>query len=124
MDLHYVYETNVDTNDPILRKILEFCSTRDIGVKLRRFNSILNEEDRDLITHLPAVQLYKNKEYEQTFYPDFKPIQFLQLEYDKYQLELFELESKRQIWEAKIKHLKNLFRSLKTDSKSSKSDHM
>lgn len=122
MDLHYVYETNVDTNDPILRKILEFCSTRDINVKLRKFSPFDYEEDREYVTHLPAVHLYTNRDYQETIYPDFKPIQILQLEYDKYQMELAEKEAKKQIWEAKIKHLKNLFRSLKTDSKPSISE--
>jgi CRISPR/Cas system CSM-associated protein Csm4 (group 5 of RAMP superfamily) len=123
MELHYIYENNVDTNDPILRKICEFCSTRNITVSIREFSSVLYEDDQNYITHLPAIHMYIDKGYVETIYPDSKPIQFLKLEYDKYELELLERESKKQIWEAKINHLRNLFRSLKTDSKTSKSDY-
>jgi hypothetical protein len=123
MELHYVYQDDLDTNDPILRKIYEFCSTRDIVVKTREYSSVLYEEDCNYITHLPAIQIYTNKEHRETIYPDFRPIQNLQLEYDRYELEMLERESKKQIWEAKINHLRNLFRSLKTDSNRSKSDH-
>jgi len=119
MELHYVYDSNVDTNDPILRKILEFCNGRDISVKLREFDSHTNDEDKDYITHLPALNIYVRGVYQDTIYPDFKPIQFLSLEYEKFQLKELEMESKKQIWEARIKHLKSIFRLLKTDSEAS-----
>lgn len=122
MEIHYVHDTNVDTNDPILRKILEFCDDRDISLKLRTFSPVTREEDRDNITRLPAIQIYKRNEHEETIYPDFKPIQFLQMEYDKFQLEEFEKEAKKQIWEERIKHLKLIFRSSKTDSNLPKSE--
>ena len=122
MEIHYIYELTLDTNDPVLRKITEFCDSRDVPVKTRNYDSINFEEDKDFITRLPAIQIYKRGNYEDTIYPDFKPIQFLQMAYEKYQLEEFEREAKKQIWEERIKHLKNLFRSLKTDSINSKSD--
>lgn len=122
MEIHYVHGVNVDTNDPILRKILEFCSSRDIAVKLRHYDTIEFEEDRDIIVRLPAIHIYKRNGYSDTIYPDFKPVQILALEYEKFQLEELEKESKRQIWEARLKHLKSIFRSLKTDSVLSKSD--
>jgi len=123
MEIHYVHDSNVDTNDPVLRKILEFCDSRDIAIKLRPFNPTEYDEDKDFITKLPAFNIYKRKEYQDTIYPDFKPIQFLTLEFEKFQLEEFERESKKQIWEARLKHLKSIFRSLKTDSMLSKSNH-
>lgn len=123
MEIHYIHEPNLDTNDPILRKVLEFCSGKDISVKFRLFDPREYDEDREYITRIPAIQIYKRKLHEDTIYPDFKPIQFLQLEYDKFQLEEFEREAKKQIWEERIKHLRNLFRSLKTDSTSSNLSH-
>lgn len=121
MEIHYVYDLKLDTNDPILRKIFEFCNSNDIPVKCREFNTTL-EEDADFVTHLPAIQIYKRSKYQDTIYPDFKPIQFLRAEFDKFELEEFEKESKKQIWEERISHLRNMFKSLKTDFSGSKSN--
>ncbi len=119
MELHYIYDGDVDANDPILRKILEFCNSRNITVKTRKFEPRNYEEDRDYITTLPAINIYTRNVYQETIYPDFKPIQFLCLEYEKFQLKELELESKKQIWEERIKYLKRFFRLSKTDLESS-----
>lgn len=119
MELHYVSEYYVDTNDPILRKVIEFCQTNTIPVKAREFDPMRYSEDSTYIERLPAIQLYIRNVYEDTIYPDFKPIQVLRLEFEKFQLQELERESKRQIWDERIRYLKNLFYFSKTDSKAS-----
>lgn len=119
MEVHYVYRKCIDENDPVFRKIQEFCELNEIELYAREFCSITYEEDRDYILQLPALQIYKEGEHRSTAYPNFRPIQFLQLENEKIQLENLEFESKKQIWEERIKYLKRMFRSSKTDSKSS-----
>jgi hypothetical protein len=122
MELHYVHGKNVDNNDPILRKIIEFCSLYSLEMDIRPYSPYKYDEDREFVARLPAIQLYKHKSYQDTFYPDFKPIQLLTLEVEKYQLEELEKETKKQIWEERIKYLKSMFRSLKTDSNGSNQD--
>jgi hypothetical protein len=46
----------------------------------------------------------------------------LTLEVEKFEIEKLERESKKQIWEERIKYLKSVFRSLKTDSNGSNLD--
>lgn len=122
MEIHYVHGINLDTNDPILRKILEFCSYNDVALKLRQYNTFDFEEDQDCIQRLPAIQVYKREAYVDTLYPDYKPIQFLQNIYDAFQLEELAKESKQQIWEERIRYLRSIFRSSKTDSNPSNPD--
>jgi hypothetical protein len=122
MEIHYVVGQILDKKDPILRKLIEFCEAHDVLVTFREFDSFLYEEDGLYITDLPAIQLYKHKVYEDTFYPNYKPIQFLRVEFEKFELEQLEREAKRQIWESRIAYLKSVFYSSKTDSKVSKSD--
>jgi hypothetical protein len=61
--------------------------------------------------------VYKKGDHSMTVYLDFNPIKFLRMEYEKMQLEDIELEAKKQIWEERIKYLRRLFHSSKTDSK-------
>ena len=122
MEVHYVHGINLDTNDPILRKIMEFCSYNEVALKLREYNTLDFEEDKDVIQRLPAIHIYKRGGYLDTLYPDAKPIQSLQTMYDTFQLEELEKQSKHQIWEERIRYLRSMFRSSKTDSSRSKSD--
>ena len=122
MEVHYVHGAHFDSNDPIVRKIMEFCSYNEVPLKFRNYDPLDYEEDRDDIFHLPAIHIYKRDNHEQTVYPNFKPIQFLQTAYDKFQLEELEKQSKTQIWEERIRYLRSIFRSSKTDSTASKSD--
>jgi hypothetical protein len=119
MEIHYVTELGTDTNDPVLRKIDEFCKANGIRVLLRSFDAYTYEEDSMYITHLPAIQIYKRSVYEDTIYPDFKPVQFLRMEFEKFQLEELAREAKKQIWEERLRYLKSIFNSSKTDSKAS-----
>lgn len=124
MEIHYVHEYGFDKNDPILRKITEYCDSTGIDVTLRGFNSRYYEEDAHYISNLPAIHIYTRNVYQDTIYPNFKPIQILRTKFDKFQLEELERETKRQIWEERLKYLRNVFRSLKTDSKPLKSDYL
>ena len=124
MEIHYVHGYGFDTNDPILRKVVEFCDSLEIEVTLRCYNSRYYEEDAHYITNLPAIHIYIRKVYRDTIYPNFKPIQILRSEFDKFQLEELEKEAKKQIWEERLQYLRNVFRSLKTDSKPLKSDYL
>lgn len=119
MEIHYVSELYVDTKDPILRKLVEFCQHNKISIQTREFDPNGYEEDSHYIERLPAIQIYIRSVYQDTIYPDFKPIQFLRLEFDKFQLEELEREAKRQIWEQRIRSMKNMFLFSKTDSKTS-----
>lgn len=120
MEVHYVHGLELDYNDPILRKVIEFCESRSIAVTIRFFDPLDREEDRDHIYNLPVFQVYKNKYHEDTLYPEYKPIRFLTLISDKFDIEQIERESKKQIWESRIRYLKAKFCSLKTDFKRSK----
>lgn len=119
MEVHYIYQNDVDQNDPILRKVQEFCEYFKLKFKIREFDSSNFEEDRDNVSYLPAIQIYTKKYYEDTIYPNNKPLQFLQEIYYKYDIAEMERKAKKQIWESKIRYLKSKFCSLKTDLKSS-----
>jgi hypothetical protein len=114
MEIHYVVEADLIIPD----QIVEFCETNAIPIHLRQFNPILYSEDSRYITHLPAIHIFKKNVYQDTVYPEFKAVQFLQMEFDKYQLEVLERDAKTQIWEERLRYLRGLFRSSKTDSKS------
>lgn len=123
MYVHYVYDFEVDTNDPILRKVMEFCEFHNINLTIREFDPRNREEDQEFITKLPAIQIYnKRNGYEDTLYLDSKPIHFLKLKFDKFELEELERQAKQDIWEERIKSIKRIFKKLKTDSLTSKSN--
>jgi len=121
MNIAYVYKKTYDQNDPILRKICEFCMFRNIPITIREYNSVKFSEDRDYVDQLPAIQMYENYMYMRTIYLDETPVQQIQRAYDIYELQDLEYKSKKQIWDEKLKHLKRMFvrDSLKTDSKAS-----
>ena len=115
MEIHYVHGKNYDNNDPILRKVEEFCEYFNLKFIIREFDSYLFKEDRDYITELPAIQVYTRKYYEDTIYPSKSAIRNLQETYNKYDIAEMEWKAKKQIWENRIKYLKSKFCSLKTD---------
>lgn len=119
MEVHYVHNTEVDQNDPILRKIQEFCEYFGLKFKIREFDSSEFEEDRDNISSLPAIQVYIKKYYEDTIYPCSSPLQRLHDTFSKYDIAEMERKAKKQIWESRIRYLKSKFCSLKTDLKRS-----
>ena len=120
MEVHYVYQTSMDINDPIMRKVQEFCEYFRLGFRIRKFDSVELEEDRDNITQLPAIQVYIRKYYEDTIYPNNQPIQSLQELFCKFDIAEMERKAKKQIWNERIRYLKSKFCSLKTDSKTSR----
>jgi len=120
MNISYIYEKTYDQNDPILRKICEFCMFRNIPVTFREYNSVKFSEDRDYVDQLPAIQLYENYMYLRTVYMHETPVQHIQNAYSIFELQALEYKAKKQIWDEKLKHLKRMFirDSLKTDSNS------
>jgi hypothetical protein len=119
--VEYVFET-YDPNDPVLRKLIEYCLRMNIKLIIRAFNPQFLEEDRDCITKLPALQIYENDYHEHTHYLDENIIKIIQTIYEKFELMHFEQLAKKQIWDEKVIYLKRLFRRslLKTDSKEPK----
>lgn len=120
MEVQYVYSHFIDRNCPILRKLTEFCEYSDIVFVIREYDSEKHEEDRECVERLPAIQVYFEKEYYDTYYTPVNIVQILRLELNKYEIEKLEEEAKRQIWNEKIRYLKSKFHSLKTDCITSK----
>ena len=118
MQVQYIFQEDVDMNDPNLRKIQEYCEMRNILFTIRLFDSTEYEEDRYFITKLPAIQVYYKKQYYDTYFPDERPIREIRLVYSKFEIEEMEYLAKKQIWDEKLKYIKRMFqhRSLKTDS--------
>lgn len=116
ISVHFVYPGKFDMNDPVIRKLREFCQELNIDFMCREFDSYVYREDRDYIEKLPALQLYEKGKWEETFYPYARPIQIILESYKKFQkLEKEKLEAKER-WNQKIKNLKRIL-TLKTDSK-------
>jgi hypothetical protein len=122
MEVQYIFQEDVDTNDPEFRKIQEYCEMRNILFTTRLFDSTKYEEDRFFITKLPAIQVYYKRNYYDTYFPDERPIREIRLVYSKFEIEEIAYLAKKQIWNEKLKYIKRIFqeRSLKTDSHSSK----
>ena len=118
IEVHYVFQYPHDENDPILRKIQEFCSLMKIQFQIREFDSRKFSEDRDYITRLPAIQIYTDSEYDITEYPSNNPILAIRTVYETFELKHLEYLAKKQIWDEKLNFLKRIFKrdSLKTDS--------
>jgi len=122
MQVQYIFQEDVDMNDPNLRKIQEYCEMRNILFTTRLFDSDKYEEDRFYITKLPAIHLYYKTQYYDTYFPDERPVREIRLVYSKFEIEEMEYLAKKQIWDEKLKYIKRMFhqRSLKTDSHLSK----
>ena len=71
----YVYKEPFDRNDPIFKKIRDFCHDMNIMFEAREFDSDSYRHDRYNITRLPAMHLYEQGKHETTFYPNGRPIQ-------------------------------------------------
>ena len=107
--VEYVFKV-YDENDPVLRKIVEYCSLIHIKLVIREYNPTWIDEDLDDITRLPAMHFYENNIYQDTHYPDKNPISAIRTSYDKYVLAYFERLAKKQIWDEKIRYLKSIFK--------------
>ena len=118
-----MYNKTPDENDPVLRKIQEFCLAQDVSFQIRLYD-FFKEEDRDEIEELPAIQVYTWKHHEETLYPARNPVQKLQVLLNGFRIQEAEWQAKKQIWEERIRYLKSMFRSLKTDSKTSTESSM
>ena len=114
----YVYEEEYDENDPILRKVIEYCDLMKIKFIPRQFDPLHKDEDRQYITSLPAIQIYERDNHSETTFPNRSPINIIRNVYEKLELAHLERLAKQQIWDERIKHLKRMFTlgSLKTDS--------
>lgn len=120
MQVHYVHGYDADMEDPVLRKVLEYCALRDISITIRLYDPDNIEDDKDDIVRLPAMHVYKNRDYVDTLYPDVRPIQFLDRIFQKFKTEQAQREYKMQQWEERILQIKRAFYSSKTDSNGSK----
>lgn len=109
----YIYDGFSDANEPILRKLKEYCEFMKIDCVNEVYDSELRSEDREYIERLPAIHIYVNNEHEKTVYPDTHPIQNIQKLYDTCQLKHLEYMAKQQIWNERIKYVKSIFKSKK-----------
>lgn len=117
MEIEYIFEDEIDMDDPVLRKLQEYCELTSIPFNSRLFDSLGYEHDRDCIAKLPAIHIYKKKQYYDTYYPYEYPMQKIRLLHEKFDIEELEYLAKKQIWNEKLKYIRRLFRrSLKTDS--------
>lgn len=80
----FVYKEPFDRNDPVFKKIREFCGDLNIEFEPRQYDSGVYKHDRDTITRLPALHLYENDRHEKTFYPETRPIQIIFQSYEKF----------------------------------------
>jgi hypothetical protein len=116
--VYYIVQEDYDINDPIFRKIVEYCSLMNIDFSVRVYDSEKYSEDCEYITHLPAVQIYEKFEHMRTSYPEDNIIKVIRETYEKAELDMLAYISKKQIWDEKLKFLKRMFKRLtsKTDS--------
>ncbi len=119
--IEYVFKTDHDSNDPIFRKIVEYCALLKIKLLIRQYNPKFIDEDRENILRLPALQIYEYDEYTNTYYVDDKPIVHIRSLFEKFELKHMEYLSKKQIWDEKLNFMKRIFktRTSKTDLNSS-----
>ena len=116
--IEYVFKADHDSNDPIFRKIVEYCALLKIKLLIRQYNPKFIDEDRENILRLPALQIYEYHEYTNTYYVDDKPIVHIRNLFEKFELKHLEYLSKKQIWDEKLSFMKRIFKkeTLKTDS--------
>ena len=116
--VEYIIDETYDENDPIYRKIVDYCSLMKINFTIRIFDSIKYSEDCEYITRLPAIHIYEKTDHVCTAFPEDKIINIIRDQYEKSELEMLEYISKKQIWDERLKFLKRIFKmgSLKTDS--------
>jgi hypothetical protein len=124
LSVRYIHDMVEDTNDPILRKLHEYCDRMKISIVESRYDPIQRSEDRHYIERLPAIHVYINNGYEETIYPDTQPVQSIQSFYDTYELKNLEALSKKQIWEERIRYLRSVFKSKKRILESHVSEYM
>ena len=69
-------DPNMDDNgeylDIAVQQIKEYVEEKGAKFKIRYYST--SSEDRYNIEHLPAINIYKNKDYKKTFYPSDDPI--------------------------------------------------
>lgn len=80
----FVYKEPFDRNDPIFRKIRDFCGDLNIEFQPREYDSEIYRHDRDNVTRVPAIHLYEKDRHEKTFYPEIRPIQIIFQSYEKF----------------------------------------
>ena len=61
--------------DAAVQQIKDRVEERGAKFVIRYYNR--KEEDRNNIERLPAIQIYKKKDYMKTFYPDSEPIKHI-----------------------------------------------
>lgn len=105
----FIYKReSFDRDDPIFKKIKELCSDLNIEFQVRQFDSFMYREDRDNITHLPALHIYEKGYREETFYPETRAVQIIMNSYNKFK------NMKKREWDEPLKRLLKRL-SLKTD---------
>lgn len=64
-----IYDYEKPAKEEIYYDMMGFCKENHIYFSLHPFNPLGSEEDREMITRLPAYHVYINEEYEATLYP-------------------------------------------------------
>jgi hypothetical protein len=88
-----------DQKHEALQTIRQYCTEQNLMIETRTYDSYKYRHDRDMIARLPAMHLYVAGQLEQTFYPNGRPIQIIQVEIEAYKRK----EMKRQANKGKFR---------------------
>lgn len=80
----FVVKELEDQHNEVLRTIKQFCQEQQLQVETRTYDSSKYRHDRDEISRLPAFHIYVNGLLEQTFYPNGRPVQIIQVQVERY----------------------------------------
>ena len=107
-----------DYNDPTIHAIHEHCLNTNVLFKTRRYSSQKFSTDRNYISSLPAFHIYINKAYQETFYPNTRPIQHIDECIQEYTRLQEAKNQRREKWRKRIEAIKTLFKNLFRGKKS------
>lgn len=91
-----------------IQEVFEYTSRIGITFAFREYNSSKYSDDRDVIINLPAFHIYFGSCYFETFYPDSKLLEDLDIslnEYEKRRKESRVIKEKwslKSLWKSKI----------------------
>lgn len=91
----FVLKELEDQHSEVLQTIKKFCQEELLQIETRTYDSSKYRHDRDEIIRLPAFHLYVGKNLEQTFYPNGRPIQIIQVQIERYKRKQQECAAKK-----------------------------
>lgn len=91
----FVLKELEDQHNEVLQTIKQFCQEQLLTVETRQYDSYKYRHDRDEIARLPAFHLYVGNIYEQTFYPNGRPVQIIQVQIERYKKKQLERAAKK-----------------------------